>query len=76
LLKIWLLDTDDHSKKLIFETGLCDNEVDNSTLSGSLWLVVRIDEFGLQIELESVSNLDVLGSESHSEVLTFLDELS
>ena len=52
LLKVWLFDLDNHSKKLVFKTGLCHNKVDDCTLSSSFWLVMWVDELGLEIKFE------------------------
>lgn len=76
LLKIWLLDFDNHCKQLIFKTRLCNNEVDDGTLSSGLWLVVRVNQLGLQVQLERVGNLNILRSKSNCVVLTLLDKLS
>ena len=46
----------------------------NGALRGSLWLVVRINQLGLQVEFKSLVNLDFFGSQLHEEVLTALDE--
>jgi hypothetical protein len=52
LFKIWFFNLDNHSKKLILKTRLCDNKVNNCALSSSFWLVMRVDELGLKIEFE------------------------
>jgi len=48
---------------LVFEAGFRDNEVDDCALSSSLGLVVRVDEFGLEIELELWIVVDVFSSQ-------------
>jgi hypothetical protein len=50
--KFGLLNTHNHSKELVLKTRLCNNEIHNCALSGRLWLVMRIDQLGLQVKLE------------------------
>jgi hypothetical protein len=76
LLEIGLLDTDDHGEELIFETRLSDNEVNDCALGGGFGLVMRVDELGLQVQLEGGHHLDFLRSDLHAEVLTLLHELT
>ena len=75
-LELRLLDTDDHSKKLVLKTELCHNEVDNRALGSSLRLVMRVNQLGLEVELEAVSNLDFFRAELDHECLASLDELT
>ena len=49
LLKLGLLNTDNHRKQLVFEATLCDNEVDNGALGSSLRLIVGVVELRLQV---------------------------
>lgn len=75
MLKVRLLGLDDHSKKLVLESRLCDDEVDDGTLGSRLWLVMRVDELGLQVEFEAWGNLNIFGSESDGETSSLLDKL-
>ena len=50
--KFGFLDANDHSKQLVLETTLSDNEINDCALSCSFWTVVRIDQLSLQVELE------------------------
>jgi len=52
LLKVWLLVLDNQGQKLVLKTTLSDDEVDDCALSGCFWLVVWVDELGLEEELE------------------------
>jgi hypothetical protein len=75
-LELGLLDTDDHGKKLVLKTAFSDNEVNDCALSGSLGLVMGVNQLGLNVELEGSCNFDFLTSELNHKDLTLLGELS
>lgn len=60
LLEFRLLDSDNHCKKLVFKTALCDDEVDDRAHSSSLGTVVGVRQFSLQVQLEAIGDFDVL----------------
>lgn len=62
LFKIWLFNLDDHCKKLVFETGFSYNKVNDCALSSSFWLVMWVDEFGLEIQGELVGDFNIFTS--------------
>lgn len=76
LFEIGLLNSDNHCKKLIFKTSLSDNEVNDGTLGSNLGFVMRIEHLGLQVELESGGDFDILGTDSDDVGSTLLDVLS
>mmetsp|Transcript_20735 Transcript_20735/g.31878 ORF Transcript_20735/g.31878 Transcript_20735/m.31878 type:complete len:312 (-) Transcript_20735:10389-11324(-) len=76
LLEVGLLDLDNHSQELVLKTGLSNNKVDDCALGGSLGLVVRVDELGLEVKLEGGSDLNIFRAESHHEGLALLHELA
>ena len=75
-LKLRLLNTDDHSKKLVLKTAFSYNEVHDRALSGSLGLVVRVDQLSLNIKLEGFCNFHFLRSKFDKKSLALLDKLS
>jgi len=75
-IKLRLLNTDDHSKKLVLKTTFSYNKVHDCALSSSLRLVVRVNQLSLNIKLEGFCNFHFLRSKFDKKSLALLDELS
>jgi hypothetical protein len=74
LLELWLFNTHNTCQKLVLKTFFRHQEVDNGALSGSFGLVMRVDQFRLKVELESLVDFDFFRSQLHEEVLAALNE--
>jgi hypothetical protein len=58
--EIRLFYSNDHGKKLVFETVFCDNEINDCTLGSGFGLVVRVEELGLEIKFEVGVDFNIL----------------
>lgn len=74
LLEVWLLEPDNLSEQLVFETRLSNNEVDDSALSCNLGLVVRVLHLRLQIKFEGWRDLDIVSAQFYVLILSLLCE--